>query len=147
MVTSVMCHHCGEPVGESPHEVTLHGMFEDYRLPLCLSCQSLRQNGQLPVELLLQQWIYAKQGAGAGQADELEGLLVRLVCLGCGVAIGRMGSVAVRPGSQAPETDRAGGSTQALRLPDGSLSTMCATCQRTNLLERRGSQLVAVRLW
>ena len=33
------------------------------------------------------------------------------------------------------------------RLPDGALSTECRDCHRTNVLERRGAQLVAVRLW
>ncbi|MGH7726519.1 MAG: hypothetical protein ACREOU_13915 [Candidatus Eiseniibacteriota bacterium] len=141
MLTSVMCHHCGEPVGDSPHEVMLHGMFEDYRLPICVACQSLRQNGQLPVELLLQQWVYSRGGAGS-ENDELTGLLVRLVCLGCGMAIARTAHVEGAPGGEA-----GGPELSALRLPDGSLSTMCGSCQRTNLLERRGSQLVAVRLW
>lgn len=133
------CHHCGRPAGDSPYGVTLQGLADDYRLRLCRTCQAMRQGGQLPVEMLIQQWAYARSGSTADEAGEAAEILVQLECLGCGV---RFSSFAqIRPGSEPlilPESRR---------LPDGSLSTVCAGCHRTNVLERRGGQLVAVRLW
>ena len=62
-------------------------------------------------------------------------MLVRLDCLGCGA---RFADPAGAGGSLLPETTR---------LPDGALSIECRECSHTNLVERRGSQLVAVRMW
>ena len=128
------CHHCGSPVGDSPFTVVLEAFLDDHALPLCRSCQSLRQAGQLPVELLVQQWSYAHSGASAGHTGEPDEVLVRLDCLGCGGALARIG----HPGPAALD---------ARRMPDGSLTTECGTCQRTNLLHRSGRQMVAVGLW
>jgi hypothetical protein len=133
-----MCHHCGAPVGDSPHRVVLQGFFDDHALPLCHSCQSLRQGGQLPVDLLVQQWAYAHSGARAGSSGEPDEILVRLDCLGCGDRLSAIDGPATSGGAGAPD---------ARRLPDGSLTTECLHCQRTNLLQRRGRQMVAVRLW
>ena len=132
---SPSCHHCGSPVDDSPFQLVLQGLSDDHALPLCRSCQSLRQSGQLPVELLVQQWSYALSGARAGHSGEVDEVLVRLDCLGCGNALSPI--------------DGAGGEggLDARRLPDGSLTTECASCQRTNLLQRRGRQMIAVRLW
>ncbi len=132
------CHHCGTPVGDSPFLVVLEALTDDHALPLCRSCQSLRQAGQLPVDLLVQQWSYAHSGPSAGHTGEPDEVLVRLDCLGCG------GSLAQRDRTGAVGGE---GGLDARRLPDGSLTTECGTCQRTNLLLRRGSQMVAVRLW
>lgn len=132
------CHHCGTSSGDSPFFVVLVDMLDDHALPLCRSCQSLRQAGQLPVDLLVQQWSYAHSGATAGHTGEPDEILVRLDCLGCGGSLSQL--------------DRAGttgdvSASQARRLPDGSLTTECLACQRTNVLERRGRQMVVVRLW
>lgn len=132
------CHHCSTPVGDSPFFVVLEGMLDDHALPLCRSCQSLRQAGQLPVDLLVQQWSYAHSGATAGHSGEPDEILVRLDCLGCGGSLSQLG----RPG-----TSGGVGASQARRLPDGSLTTECLACQRTNVLQRRGQQMVVVRLW
>ena len=67
--------------------------------------------------------------------SEVEQVIVRLECLGCGDALAGTGPAV------------AAGAGDARRLPDGSLTTECARCQRTNLLARRGPQMVAVRLW
>lgn len=128
------CHHCSSPVGDSPYFVVLEGMLDDHALPLCRSCQGMRQAGQLPVDLLIQQWAYAHSGAIAGHSGEPDEVLVRLDCLGCGGSLSQLD----RPAVDAP---------QVRRLPDGSLTTECLACQRTNLLERRRRQMVAVRLW
>jgi hypothetical protein len=133
-----LCHHCSSPVADSPYRVVLQGLFDDHPLALCRSCQSLRQEGQLPVDLLIQQWAYARSGPRAGQSGEPDTILIRLECLGCGQSL----SAIDRPGQAGGE-----GGLDARRLPDGSLITECAACQRTNLLQRRGQQMVAVRLW
>jgi hypothetical protein len=127
------CHHCSSPVGDSPYQVVLEAFLDDHELPLCRSCQGLRQAGQLPVELLVQQWSYAHSGARAGHSGEVDEVVVRLDCLGCGELLARVGS-----------TEAA---SSARRLPDGSITTECGTCQRTNLLHRRGRQMVAVGMW
>ena len=62
-------------------------------------------------------------------------MLVRLDCLGCGACFA--------PGLGGSGEEIA----SANRLPDGAISTECRECNRTNVLERRGGQLVAVRLW
>jgi len=124
------CHHCGASIGDSPYRIVLQGWADDHDLPLCRSCQSLRQAGQLPADLLVQQWVFTQAGPSAADSD-LEQVLVRLECLGCGSVLARTDAAAV----------------DARRLPDGSLTTECADCQRTNLLARRGPQMVAVRLW
>ena len=132
------CHHCSSPVGDSPFVVVLESMLDDHALPLCRSCQSLRQAGQLPVDLLVQQWAYAHSGAAAGHSGEPDEILVRLDCLGCGGSLSQLDQPGPSAGLGAP---------QVRRLPDGSLTTECLSCQRTNLLERRRRQMVAVRLW
>ncbi len=130
------CHHCGTSIGDSPYRIVLQGWAEDHQLPLCRSCQSLRQSGQLPADLLVQQWAFARSGSVAA-GGEVEEVLVRLECLDCGEAL----ALAFADAAAGP------GSVNARRLPDGSLTTECARCQRTNLLARRGPQMVAVRLW
>jgi hypothetical protein len=130
------CHHCGTSVGDSPHRIVLQGWADDHYLPLCRSCQALRQSGQLPADLLVQQWVFARSGPAVA-GNEVEQVLVRLECLGCGDAL----ALAFADASAGAP------SINAQRLPDGSLTTECATCQRTNLLARRGPQMVAVRLW
>ena len=129
------CHHCSSPVGDSPYLVVLETLEEDHTLPVCRSCQSLRQAGQLPVDLLVQQWAYARAGAEAEHWGESDEVIVRLDCLGCGGALSRFDRAATGAG----ENTR--------RLPDGSLITACMSCQRTNLLRRRGRQMVAICLW
>jgi len=128
------CHHCGSPLDGSSFAVVLQGYADDHRLALCTRCQGLRQSGQLPVDLLVQQWTYAMRGPvdAPGEADFM---LVQLDCLGCGTRFAAMsgGGSATFP--------------EAARLPDGALSAECRECNRTNVLERRGGQLVAVRLW
>ena len=133
-----MCHHCGTPVGDSPYRVVLQGFFDDHALPLCHSCQGMRQAGQLPVDLLVQQWAYAHSGPRAGSSGEADEILVHLDCLGCGDALSSL---------DRPATGHAEGSPDARRMPDGSLTTECTHCRRTNVLQRRGRQMVAVRLW
>jgi hypothetical protein len=128
------CHHCSAPVGDSPYVLVLAGSDEDWRLPICRSCQSLRQGGQLPVELLVQQWAFSRSGEESVATSELELVVIQLDCLGCGGVF--------RPASSdAPE------SILSQRMPDGSITTVCPHCQRTNVLARRGGQLVAMRLW
>ena len=124
------CHHCSAPVGDSPYVLVLSGFDEDYELPLCRSCQSMRQSGQLPVDLLVQQWAFSRSGERAPAI--LEEVVIQLDCLGCGGGF--------RPTS-------APGTVDAQRMPDGSISTVCPACQRTNVLARRGGQLVAIGLW
>ena len=128
------CHHCATSIGDSPYRIVLQGWADDHYLPLCRSCQALRQSGQLPADLLVQQWVFTRSGPEAA-GGEVEQVLVRLECLGCGDPLARADA------SASP------GSVDARRLPDGSLTTECAACQRTNLLARRGPQMVAVRLW
>jgi ribosomal protein S27E len=138
LVDAAVCFHCQSELEGSPFGVSLHTSTEDITLPLCRSCQGLRQEGQLPVELLLQQWVYA-----SGQRDDtgtvFEHLYVSLACLGCGSPLAALS--VVNPGA-APLVLAA-----SRRLPDGSTVVACPHCQRTNVLEGRGGQLVAVRLW
>ena len=78
------CHHCSAPVLDSPYHVVLSGMDEDYELPICRSCQAMRQSGQLPVDLLVQQWAFARSGEQAASSGELDLVTIQLDCLGCG---------------------------------------------------------------
>jgi hypothetical protein len=137
MQVDTQCAHCGSPVEDSPFAVWLAGLDEDWKLPVCRSCQSLRQNGQLPVDLLVQQWAYSRSGERAPYTTEYEMVLIRLDCLGCGAAF------------QFDDATGGIGAPGALarRMPDGTLSMECGWCNRTNLLERHGDQLVSVRLW
>lgn len=128
------CHHCSAPVGDSPFVLVLSGFDEDWQLPICRSCQTMRQSGQLPVDLLIQQWAYGRSADESAISTELEDVVIRLDCLGCG------GRFHAGPGDPA-------GSIIAQRMPDRSMSTVCRECDRTNVLERRGGQLVAVCLW
>jgi len=128
------CHHCSAPVGDSPYMLVLSGFDEDWQLPICRACQGMRQSGQLPVELLVQQWAFGRSGGRAGAVGELELVVIQLDCLGCG------GGFRATPGDPP-------GSVMAQRMPDRSMTTVCAGCGRTNVLERRRGQLVAARLW
>jgi len=138
METETLCSHCGGPLNGSPFAVRLSGLDEDWKLPVCRSCQSLRQNGQLPVDLVIQQWAYARSGDQAPDTPEYGMVLIRLDCLGCGAAFLIDDATA---GTSSAE------GVVAQRMPDGSLSMVCSWCNRTNLLERHGDQLVTVRLW
>ena len=128
------CHHCSAPVLDSPYHVVLSGTDEDYELPICRSCQAMRQSGQLPVDLLVQQWAFARSGEQAASSGELDLVTIQLDCLGCG-------------GGFLPASSASPASVLAQRLPDGTISTVCPACQRTNVLARRGGQLVATGLW
>ena len=128
------CHHCSAPVEGSPFQVVLSGMDEDYELPICRSCQAMRQSGQLPVDLLVQQWAFSRSGESAASSGELDLVTIQLDCLGCG-------------GGFRQATPDSPQSVLAQRMPDGTISTVCPACQRTNVLARRGGQLVATGLW
>jgi hypothetical protein len=142
MDSRATCHHCNAPVGDSPFALVVSGPDDDWRLPLCRACQELRQNGQLPVDLLVQQWAYGRAGSrGSTITSDLELVVIQLDCLGCGGGFSGGGS-----DEETAEAESVGAAS-ARRLPDGSLSTVCPACRRTNVLERRGGQLVAVRLW
>jgi rubredoxin len=130
----MLCHHCNAPIGDSPHVLVLSGFDEDWQLPICRACQAMRQNGLLPVDLLVQQWAYGRSGERAVATGELELVVIQLDCLGCGSTF--------RPADGDPP-----GSIVARRMPDRSMSTVCRSCERTNVLERRSGQLVAARLW
>jgi len=140
MEVDTQCSHCGSPTEDSPYAVWLAGLDEDWKLPVCRSCQSLRQNGQLPVDLLVQQWAYSRSGERAPYTAEYDMVLIRLDCLGCGAAF-QFGDATVG-GIGGP-----GAGAFAQRMPDGTLSMVCSWCGRTNLLERHGDQLISVRLW
>jgi rubredoxin len=114
--------------------LVLSGFDEDWELPICRACQAMRQNGQLPVDLLVQQWAFGRSGDRVGAVGELELVVIHLDCLGCGAAF--------RPAAGDPA-----GSVLAQRMPDRSMTTVCPGCGRTNVLERRRGQLVAARLW
>ncbi len=111
---------------------------QEIELPLCGRCQDMRRAGQLPVEMLLQQWCYS-----LGRQDASEEVLlfhqVVLACLGCGEPLHAAG--------EAAEPLRPSGPGAPRRMPDGSIVVSCSTCERANVLEGRGGQLVAVRLW
>ena len=128
------CHHCSAPVEDSPYMLVLSGFDEDWQLPICRACQDLRQNGQLPVEMLVQQWAFGRSGERAAAVGELEMVVIQLDCLGCG------GGFRATPGDPP-------GSVVARRMPDRSMTSVCPGCGRTNVLERRRGQLVAARLW
>lgn len=110
---------------------------QEVSLVLCTRCQNMRRAGQLPVELLLQQWDYS-----LGRTDSPEEMFlfhqVILTCLGCGATL--------HP-ERDPERALLGGPGAPRRMPDGSIVLSCTTCARANVLERRSGQLVAVRLW
>jgi hypothetical protein len=146
MAVHTQCAHCGGPVGDSPFAVWLAGLEEDWKLPVCRSCQSLRQNGQLPVDLLVQQWAYARSGERAAYTAEYEMVLIRLDCLGCGAAF-QFGDATADLDPAAARIAPGVAGVNAQRMPDGTLSMVCSWCNRTNLLERHGDQLVSVRLW
>jgi len=137
LIDAAVCYHCHRQLEGSPFQVSFHTATDDISLPLCRACQELRQSGQLPVELLLQQWLY---GLGArDEVDPFQDTLVTLVCLGCGSQLGSLTTVAA-------------GAVQLMfsdsrRMPDGSTVVPCPGCRRTNVLESRFGQLVAVRLW
>lgn len=139
LVDAAVCFHCQSELEGSPFIVSVHTQTEDFDLPLCRSCQGLRQEGQLPVELLLQQWLYAAGHREGDSTGIFRSLYVSLSCLGCGAPLAALSQV--NPGA-APLVLAA-----SRRLPDGSTVVPCPKCQRTNVLEGRGGQLVAVRLW
>lgn len=138
LVGAAVCSHCQSDLAGSPFEIAIHTATEDASLPLCRSCQALRQEGQLPVELLLQQWRYGR-GGREDAGSPLQHLYVSLACLGCGATLTSLSAVNVGAAPLIFPDSR--------RLPDGSLAVPCPTCRRTNVLEGRGGQLVAVRLW
>lgn len=125
-------------MGGSPFRVEIHTATEDVTLPICRSCQALRQGGQLPADLLLQQWSYSK-GGREDPGGPFKNLYVTLSCLGCGTALTALSMVSAGVAPLVFADSR--------RLPDGSIAVQCAGCHRTNVLEGRGGQLVAVRLW
>ena len=137
-VDPAMCFHCQSRLAGRQYEVSIHSATDDIALPLCEACQGLRQAGQLPVELLVQQWLY-----GVGRREDAGNpfrlVYVSLSCLGCGTLMGPRATV--REGVVEAEFP------VSRRLPDGSIAAPCETCGRTNILEGRGPQLVAVRLW
>jgi hypothetical protein len=138
LVDAAVCSHCQSDLAGSPFGIAVHTATRDASLPLCRSCQALRQEGQLPVELLLQQWRYA-EGGREDAGSPFQHLYVSLACLGCG---GDLTSLSAVSSGAAPLVF-----PDSRRLPDGSLAVPCPTCRRTNVLEGRGGQLVAVRLW
>jgi hypothetical protein len=138
LLEAAVCSHCLNDLAGSPFVVAFHTATRDVSLALCRSCQTLRQGGQLPVELLLQQWSYE----GGGREDRGNPLLdvyVSLACLGCGTALATLSRVNVGAAPLVFPDSR--------RMPDGSIAVPCRECQRTNVLEGRGGQLIAVRLW
>jgi hypothetical protein len=137
LIDAAVCYHCQRQLEGSPFEVSFHTATDDVSLPLCRACQELRQGGQLPVELLLQQWLY---GLGVREeVDPFQDTLVTLVCLGCGSQLGSLTTVAAGAAQLMFSDSR--------RMPDGSTVVPCPACRRTNVLESRFGQLVAVRLW
>lgn len=137
LIDASVCFHCQRTLEGSAFSVSFHTPTDDVALPLCRSCQELRQAGQLPVELLLQQWLYGL--GGREDIDPFQDTLVSLACLGCGSQLGALTTVAA---GVAPLV-----LTELRRMPDGSTVVPCPTCRRTNVLESRFGQLVAVRLW
>ena len=107
-------------------------------LPLCESCQEMRRAGQLPIELLLQQWYY---GLGHRELPEDMFFLHRVIltCLGCGAIL--------HSGADSADELEASGASSPRRMPDGSIVMSCPACERANVLEGRGGQLITVRLW
>jgi len=138
LVEAAVCFHCQQALAGSTFQVSFHTATEDITLPLCVSCQSLRQEGQLPVELLVQQWLYSS-GQRQDTGDPFRNLFVSLACLGCGSPLGALSTVAA---GVAPLV-----LAESRRLPDGSTVVPCPRCRRTNVLQSQGGQLVAVRLW
>jgi hypothetical protein len=59
--------------------------------------------------------------------------------LGCDSELASLPTVSPGAGALLPARSR--------RMPDGSTAVPCAKCGRTNVLEGRSGQLVAVRLW
>lgn len=137
LIDAAVCYHCQRQLEGSPFSVSFHTATDDVSLPLCRACQELRQSGQLPVELLLQQWLY---GLGVrDEVDPFQDTLVTLVCLGCGSQLGNLTTVSAGAAQLMFSDSR--------RMPDGSTVVPCPGCRRTNVLESRFGQLVAVRLW
>ena len=137
LIGAAVCFHCQRKLEGSPFQVSFHTATDDISLPLCRACQELRQAGQLPVELLLQQWLYAL--GALEELDPFQDTLVTLVCLGCGAQLGNLSTVAVGAAQLMFADSR--------RMPDGSTVVPCVKCRRSNVLESRYGQLVAVRLW
>ena len=137
LIDASVCYHCQRKLEGSRYLISFHTATEDVSLPLCRACQELRQAGQLPVELLLQQWLYGQ--GGREDVDPFQDTLVSLACLGCGSQLGALTTVAAGVARLVLSESR--------RMPDGSTVVPCPTCRRTNVLESRVGQLVAVRLW
>ena len=133
-----MCFHCQGTLAEGSSRIAVWTATGEMSLRLCHSCQSLRQAGKLPVELLLQQWYY-EEGQREAPEDVFTGHQISLLCLGCDSALAALPTV--NPGADTLLL------ANSRRMPDGSTVVPCATCGRTNVLEGRSSQLVAVRLW
>jgi hypothetical protein len=138
LVEAEVCFHCQRSLAGSTYRLAFHTVTEDVSLPLCPGCQSLRREGQLPVELILQQWLYAN-GQREDTGEPFRNVLVSLACLGCAAPLGALTAVAAGSAPLALADSR--------RLPDGSTAVPCPQCRRTNVLQSRGGQLVAVRLW
>ncbi len=138
LVETTVCFHCQRDLAGSPFTVEIHTSTEDVTLLLCRSCQALRQGGQLPADMILQQWLYDK-GGREDLGNPFKNLYVSLTCLGCGAALTELAMVSAGAAPLVFADSR--------RLPDGSTAVPCPQCQRTNVLEGRGGQLVAVRLW
>jgi len=138
LVEAAVCSHCQRELAGSPFSITVHTATEDVLLALCRSCQGLRQAGQLPVELLLQQWRYG-EGGREDSGSALQNLYVSLACLGCGAGLASLSAVNTGAAPLVFPDSR--------RLPDGSLAVPCPNCRRTNILEGHAGQLLAVRLW
>lgn len=138
LVNGVVCFHCQSSIADGSHSVTLRTPGGVTELLVCPECQSLRQEGQLPVELLLQQWYYAQDRQDLPE-DLFASHQVSLVCLGCEKPLAPLPTVSPGASTLVIQNSR--------RMPDGSVVVSCSDCNRTNVLEGRSSQLIAVRLW
>lgn len=136
--TDDSCFHCQGNLAEGSSRIAVRTATAEVSILLCRSCQRLRQGGKLPVEMLLQQWYYS-QGQREAPVDLLAGHQVSLLCLGCDTELASLPTVNPGAGPLMLANSR--------RMPDGSTVVPCAKCGRTNVLEGRSSQLVAVRLW
>ena len=136
LVGAAVCSHCQSDLAGSPFEIAIHTATED--ASQCSAGRVRRQEGQLPVELLLQQWSYGR-GGREDAGSPLQHLYVSLACLGCGATLTSLSAVSAGAAPLIFPDSR--------RLPDGSLAVPCPNCRRTNVLEGRGGQLLAVRLW
>ena len=136
--SSDICFHCQGKLAEGSSLIAVRTAADEISIRICPSCKALRQGGKLPVEMLLQQWYYA-DGQNEAPDDLFTGHQITLLCLGCDSELAALPTV--NPGASALLL------ANSRRMPDGSTVVPCAKCGRTNVLEGRSSQLVAVRLW